>query len=103
MRASGSLYQKVEDHSYSNLYNYHVINKTSEELPITFKLETAYGEIKLIGNPPIAPKNGEAEGVLFIQLPKENIDGRKNKIKVEVYTDNELVDEVYTNFYGPVK
>ena len=103
LRAPGMMYQKVDDNTYNNLYNYHIINKTTKELNIEFKLKTEKGNVKLVGEQPIVPEKGEAEGALFIELPKELIDGRKTQLEVEVYSHGKLIDEVNTTFFGPLK
>lgn len=103
LRTPGMLFQKVDEENISNLYNYQIINKTKETFPIEFRLVSDYGQIRLVGQPPQAKENGVTEGALFIDMPLKELNGRKNKIKVEVYSDGELIDEIKTNFLGPVK
>jgi cytochrome c oxidase accessory protein FixG len=103
LRTPGMLYQEVDENTLSNLYNYQIINKTTEEFPVEFRLTTDYGAIKLVGQPPVAKKDGVTEGALFIELPKDKLQKRKNNIKLEVYSGDKLVDEVKTTFLGPVK
>ncbi|MEL6866023.1 MAG: cytochrome c oxidase accessory protein CcoG [Bacteroidota bacterium] len=103
LRAPGTLYQEVDEQTLSNLYNYHIINKTKDSLAIEFRLGTEYGSIQLIGKSPVAPEKGEAEGALFIKMPKDQLNGRKNEIKVQVYAGDRKIDEISTNFLGPIK
>lgn len=103
LRTPGMLYQEVDENTLSNLYNYQIINKTTEEFPIEFRLTTDYGAIKLVGQTPIAKKDGVTEGALFIEMPKDKLEKRKNNIKLEVYSGDKLVDEVKTTFLGPIK
>lgn len=103
LRTPGMLYQEVDENTISNLYNYQIINKTAEEFPVEFRLMTDYGSVRLVGEIPTAKGSGVTEGALFIELPKEELDGRKNRIKVEVYSGDEVIDVVTTSFLGPVK
>jgi polyferredoxin len=104
LRTPGTLYQKVDETYISNLYNYQVINKTAEEVPVEFKLiGDIPGRIRLVGKPPVAAAGKVAEGALFIDLDKAALESRKTKVILEVYSNGELVDKVKTNFLGPVK
>lgn len=103
LRTPGMLFQKVDEENISNLYNYQIINKTTENFPVEFRLTTDYGKIKLVGQPPQAKESGVTEGALFIELPKAELSGRKTRVKVEVYSEGKLIDEISTTFLGPVK
>lgn len=104
LRTPGMLYERVDDIYISNLYNYQIVNKTSEDLPVEFKLVGDIpGRIRLVGKSPTASANAVAEGALFIDLEDEALEGRKTAIRVEVYSDGELIDKVKTSFLGPSK
>jgi len=104
LRTPGTLYQRVDETYISNLYNYQVINKTQEELPVEFKLVgDTPGRIRLVGKSPTAGADAVAEGAMFIDLESAALEDRKTKVRVEVYSNGELIDEISTNFLGPVK
>lgn len=103
LRTPGKLYQKVDDQTISNLYNYEVINKTSQDIPVEFRLSSGVGEIKLIGKPPVARKGEVVKGALFILMPKAQLKGRRNELLIEVFSDGKQVDKAKTNFFGPGK
>lgn len=104
LRTPGMLYQKVDDEHLSNLYNYEVVNKTNKAYDrIHFQLVDHDGEIKLIGQEPSLDKGGQASGSFFIILEKEDLQGQKNPIYIEVYADGKLIEKVKTNFTGPLK
>ncbi|MEM6699196.1 MAG: FixG Ig-like domain-containing protein, partial [Bacteroidota bacterium] len=84
------------------LYNYQIINKTGEDLPVEFVL-LGEGNIKIVGKIPDAKANEITEGALFIEIPKAALDSRKTKIKVSIWSNGEELDQVKTNFLGPVK
>ncbi len=104
LRTPGMLYQEVDENYLSNLYNYQVINKTNEEFPIEFRLAGGLdGRIRTVGEVPDTKAADVVEGAFFIELNKNELDSRKNRITVEVYSGDELIDRVKTNFLGPVK
>ena len=101
LRTPGMLYQKVDETHISNLYNYQIFNKTNKELSLELRLETSGGRIKLVGQSPVAPKSGMAEGAFFIEMEKDKLNGRKNELIIKIYSGDKLMDEVSTNFFGP--
>ena len=102
-RTPGMLYQKVDDTHISNLYNYEIINKTNKELPVAFRLATAGGGIRLVGTLKAAKPGEVIKGAMFIDMETKALDSRKTKLKIEVVSNGKVIDEVTTNFLGPVK
>ncbi|MEL6721331.1 MAG: 4Fe-4S dicluster domain-containing protein [Bacteroidota bacterium] len=102
LRTPGMLYQEVDEQTLSNLYNYQIINKTNEDLPIEFMLE-GEGIIKLVGQAPIAKATEVTEGALFIEIPKSALESRKTKVKVRIISDGKELNTIKTNFLGIVK
>lgn len=103
LRTPGMLYQEVDDNRISNLYNYQIINKTREEFSFEFRLVSHEGEVKPVGQLPMTKPSDVVEGALFIEIDKDELEARKNDIVVEVYSEGELIDKVYTSFLGPMK
>lgn len=103
LRTPGQLFQKIDDTHLSNVYNYEIINKTAKEMPVEFRLMTAGGKIKLVGNPPLVAANSVGKGVLFIEMEKDKLLSRKTPLVIEVVSNGKVVDEVKTNFMGPIK
>jgi len=102
LRTPGMLYQSQGNGVYSNLYNFKIINKTRNKLPITFRLMKHTGEIKLVGHFPEVKPNAISEGALFIMLDQKDIKKIKTSIDVGIYEGTTLIDEVSTSFVGPV-
>lgn len=98
----GQLFQH-EGKNISNIYNYKIINKTERAFNnVTFKLIGISGEVKMVGNQSVVvPKQGAAQGTLFIKLPESNLKGEKMEIKIEVLNDNNVIETATTNFNGP--
>ncbi len=104
LRTPGNLYQKVDENHLSNLYNFEIVNKTNKVYKnVELRLVEPKGEIKLVGKMPGLEKGGQASGSFFVILDKADIDGHKTRLKLEVYVDSLLMEEVKTNFMGPIK
>ena len=103
LRTPGLLYQEVDESHLSNLYNYQLINKTNKTIgAIRFVAETEGAEVRLVGEAGDIPSQGMSEGALFIDFEKDQLRGRKNDVTIYIYSGEELIGEVKTNFLGPV-
>jgi cytochrome c oxidase accessory protein FixG len=103
LRASGQLFQERPDNTITNLYNVKVINKTSQDMPITFKIETGDGKIEMVGKDVVVKKESRKESTFFIVRKRDDIKERKTKIKINVYSGDEKIQTVSTTFLGPIK
>jgi cytochrome c oxidase accessory protein FixG len=107
LRIPGQLYQKVDDNTLRNIYNWEVINKTAQDIQgLSFKIKAEPdSRIELIGANEniISPKQGMVKGVMMIDMPKNALQATKKRIVIEVYSNGRLVDEATTNFLGPIK
>jgi cytochrome c oxidase accessory protein FixG len=102
IRTPGMLFQEVGKDSVSNLYNIKVINKTMESIPLTLKLESGNGVVKMAGNTIHVQKEEQGAGAFFVVLHNKSISERKTTIKLGLYEGNRKISEVTTNFLGPV-
>jgi polyferredoxin len=104
LRTPGMLFQERTEEVLSNLYNYQLINKTSDIMELEFRLTNIEGEIEIVGGgKPTTKPNVVSEGAMFILIPKDRLQKRSTKLSVEVYHDDVLIDKVKTTFLGPVK
>lgn len=103
LRTPGTLFQKNDDGSYSNLYNLKIINKTYEDIPITLKIEGGIGRIQMVGTGIIAKKESKAETSFFVFIPADEIKERKTTLKIGIYNGDEQIEIVKTSFLGPAK
>ncbi|UAM99331.1 cytochrome c oxidase accessory protein CcoG [Polaribacter litorisediminis] len=103
LRLPGQLYQQKENNIISNVYTYKVINKTTKDITdVSYKILSHKGEIKLVSNHNfIIPKQGLAEGTLFIELNVSALKSDKDKIEIGVYSGDKLIETTITNFLGP--
>lgn len=104
LRTPGMMYQQTDDGYISNLYNYQLVNKTDQELEITFRVsDQPYILFDPIGIPPKTVENEITEGAIFIKIPKDKIKERSTKLTVDIYGDGIYIDQITTTFLGPTK
>ncbi len=48
------------------------------------------------------PNEGQGSGSFFIVLPRTAIDKRKLELELELYDGDQKIEDVKTNFLGPV-
>lgn len=102
LRTPGMMYQENADGTVSNLYNYKVNNKTFNDKIIQFKVEGIDASIRVIGNANVAViKESSTQGTMFIDIDPKKLDKRSTKIKIGVYSNGVLLEEVKTSFLAP--
>ncbi|WP_088323690.1 cytochrome c oxidase accessory protein CcoG [Polaribacter tangerinus] len=103
LRLPGQLYQHKENNIISNVYTYKVINKTTEKITdVSYKILSHKGEIKIVANEKFTiPKQGLAEGTLFIELNAASLKSDKEKLEIGVFSGDKLIETTITNFLGP--
>ena len=103
LRLPGQLYERKANNIISNVYTYKLVNKTSEDIPdVTFKLMSHNGTIKQVGSNSNRIKRQDfAEGTLFIEMNKSELEDDKIKLKIGVYSKGKLIETTKTAFLGP--
>ncbi|WP_159951610.1 cytochrome c oxidase accessory protein CcoG [Polaribacter septentrionalilitoris] len=103
LRLPGQLYEHKENNIISNVYTYKVINKTTKDIPdVSYRILSHKGTIKLVSNHNfMVPKQGLAEGTLFIELNASAMKGDKEKLEIGVFSGDKLIETAITNFLGP--
>lgn len=103
LRLPGQLYQQKENNIISNVYTFKVINKTTKEIEdVSYKILSHKGKIKLVSNHNfIIPKQGSAEGTLFIELNAALLKGSNMDLEIGVFSGDKLIETTETNFLGP--
>ncbi len=103
LRLPGQLYEHKGPTKISNVFTYKLINKTTEPIEhVVFSLRNYEGEIKMVStNQILVPEKGIAEGTLFIEIEKENLNSDKNKLIIDVYSGSKLIETTSVNFLGP--
>ena len=103
LRLPGQLYERKENNIISNVYTYKLINKTTKEIPdVSFKLLSHNGTIKLVTQENfVVPAQDLAEGTLFIEINNSALNGDKDKLKIGVYSGNEIIETTTARFLAP--
>lgn len=104
LRTPGQLFQKVDDNTFSNVYNYKMVNKTTEDLTLEVKLlKPEGGRLEMVGGSSINVTKGElAEGAMIIFLTRDQLEGRNTEVHLGVFKGGVMIDEEETNFNGPI-
>ena len=88
----------------SNVYTFKLINKTVNDLEnVDIKLMSHNGEVKMVGGNSKVLNGGMAEGTLFIEIEKKDLSSSKEKLKLGVFSDGELIETTSTNFPSPLR
>ena len=104
LRLPGQLYEHKADNIISNVFTYKLINKTTKIIDdVSFKLQNYNGKIKLVSTQDNfeVPADGLAEGTMFVEINKKDLNGDKNKLVIEVYSHDKLIETTSVNFLGP--
>lgn len=91
VRTRNTLFTVEPNGTIGNLYNIKLINKTSDEMNIEFKIEGKNASFDWIGHQnklqPGEMKNGE----LFIYVPVNELPSQRNDVKLKIYSNGELM------------
>ena len=103
LRLPGQLYQHKENNIISNVYTFKVINKTTKDIDnVSYKILSHKGVIKLVSNHNFkVPKQGLAEGTLFIEINASVLKDDNIDIEIGVFSGDKLIETTTTNFLGP--
>ncbi|MCF6297098.1 MAG: cytochrome c oxidase accessory protein CcoG [Flavobacteriaceae bacterium] len=103
VKLPGKMYY-TEGNQIKNVYTYKLINKTSNDINnVELKLINHTGAIQMIGGKTKVNNQNLIEGTIFIIIPKKDLKSNKEKIKIGIYSNGELIETAITNFPGPVK
>jgi cytochrome c oxidase accessory protein FixG len=104
LRMQGQRYEKVDENTFSNVYNYKLLNKTPDAKNYRFELiAPEQGKLTTAGGEAIEVKaSALAEGAVIIYLPKSQMEGTSTELEIGVYEGEDLVETIETNFTGPL-
>ncbi len=104
LRLPGQTYQITDEGLITNIYTYNLVNKTTHDIEqLSFKLISHKGKIEVIGGLIELKKQSISKGTIFIKINTEDLSTAKEKLKIGVYSKDELIDTFKTNFLGPKK
>ena len=104
LKVPGQLYQELPNERISNLYNIQFINKTNRQIPLEMKVrDYPDASIRRVGDEMLTLESGaRIDAVFFIEMARKDISQMKTTIEVELIADGEVIEEISTNFVGPV-
>jgi len=102
LRVSGSIYQKVDSVTYSNLYLLKIINKTQADKNLQIRIiHPASGKIQLVTGQSLLKSQGKLESIAIVNLNTKDLTGKSTPIEVGIYEGETLLKSYITNFLGP--
>ena len=102
LRAPGALFQQTAEGRIENIYTVKVINKSSRDLPLEFKLENPSGTLRVMSPGQfIIPKEKLAQTSILIELDSKQLTGPATKLVIGVYSEGKRLETVKTAFVGP--
>lgn len=103
VRLPGKMFY-TEGEYIKNVYTFKLINKTINQYDnIALKLIDHKGEIQMIGGNSKVAAQDLTEGTIFIRINRDDLESSKEKIKIGVFSNEELIETSIINFPGPVK
>lgn len=103
-RVPGMMYQEQPEGKISNLYNVQLVNKTFDPVPVGLQVKGHAAEISIVGEDYLTlPGQTKKEITFFIILEQDRIKSSSTPVVVQVFSGEELMDEIETRFLGPVK
>jgi len=105
LRVPGQLFQRTEQGGITNLYNVQFVNKTFDQRTVELRLQSPEQAVitQIGGTSAVIPSNDVLETVFLVEIPKSALQGAKTELKLDVYSEGELIDKLETNFLGPIK
>ncbi len=101
LRAPGSMFQKMPDGHFSNLYTIRIVNKTSREMPVELRLENPAGTLQMMGGQLLVPAQKLLENSMLVELEPTAMKSGTTPISIGVYSNGKKLQTLKTAFIGP--
>ena len=103
LRLPGQLYEKKDNNIIRNVYTFKLVNKTVKPIEnVHFKLISHSGRIELVTHENFeVPKQGLSKGTLFIDINQAALETDKERLKIGVYSGDQLIETTKASFLGP--
>jgi cytochrome c oxidase accessory protein FixG len=104
LKVAGTLYQRTDEGSITNLYNIEYVNKTFEDIILETKvISPAQAVLSKVGNQQVmVPAGAMLKSVYFIEIPADQVKSAKTTVVVGVFRDHKLIEKIKVKFIGPV-
>ncbi len=103
MRQAGMLYQQQPGGYISNIYNADITNKSDKSRAISLRAEDPAIKIKFIQAPGTAKQGNDVKTVFFVYIPANKIHALETDVRLQLISDNKIIQTVTTTFVGPLK
>jgi cytochrome c oxidase accessory protein FixG len=105
LKVPGTLFQKTENGSITNLYNVEFLNKTFGDLPLELKvLSPSYATLrKPDGKSVLVQAEGLLKTIYFIEMPSDQIVSSKTTVMIGVFKGGTQIETLKVKFIGPLK
>lgn len=102
LRLQGTLFQQIDETTYSNVYNVKIVNKTNKDKNLTIKLLAPIGgSLEIMGTVPFVKQHENVESVIMVKLPKKALSGKSTHLQIGIFENDILLEKLETNFIGP--
>ena len=104
LRLPGQLYERKDNNVISNVFTYKLINKTTDTInALKFDIRNIEGTIKLVSQEEFisVPAQGLAEGTLFVEISRNQLQDDKVKLIIDLLDDNDVIETTTVSFLGP--
>lgn len=102
LRVPGTIYQKIDSLTYTNIYNTKILNKSERELELSLKLISPEDGNLQLGIPDIRiDMRGSYESILILRYKNKVLRGKSTDVKIGIFEGETLLETVDINFIGP--
>lgn len=103
LRVPGTTFQTQPDGRVSNIYQVKFTSRVFQDFAPEIKLLEPQGEIQVIGSKPHVKAGEIAQSTVLVILDRSQLHSLKEKIKIGVYKDGEIMTEQNTTFFAPIE
>jgi cytochrome c oxidase accessory protein FixG len=101
---SNTLFQQMPNGKISNLYLLKLVNKTHHDIPVSLKLESGRGTVRVLGQQLMVPKEKQMETSVLIEMDPGDLANGPTPISLGVYREDQpgkRLEVLKTFFIGP--
>lgn len=104
LKVPGTLYQRADDGTITNLYNVEFVNKTFEDITLQPKVISPAGAVlSKVGEQQVTVPAGEMlKSVYFIKIPANQVTEAKTIVMIGIYEGDKEIEKLRIKFIGPV-
>jgi len=101
LRVSGTSYQTVDEDTYSNIFVATVMNKTNEPHEVSLKVLSDNATVEFIGGDLTLESGAKIKREFIVKMNRSSVDGTRTKVKIGIYSGEELMEKETIDFFGP--